>query len=235
MRWPSRSRKGIVDVVGWVRQGLCLALLLLSARLTSKAQAVELPDFQNWDELDVSARISKAVDLSWVSQGRFSTAYSNPATYLTGADVKFWAGSHLEISPSYYYLAYINAADRRGDFQVPMLSATWRENWRRWTVADRNRLMGAIGGGNDFWIYLNRPRVDYMVGSSRSATWLFAWDEIFYFSVFHGWTRNRFASGIKKSINERWTADAYYLRQDDSRIQPRDINGVGVTLEIRIR
>ncbi len=235
MRWPNPSRGDVDQIVEWAVRNLSGALLLLVATAVGSAQSVKLPDFQNWDELDVSARISRTADLSWVSQGRFSSAYSNPASYLTGADVKVEVARNFEITPSYYYLAYINTADQRGHFQVPMLSATWRDSWGRWTVADRNRFMGAIRGAGDFWIYLNRPRVDYRIGPSRSGMALFAWDEIFYFSVFHGWTRNRLALGIRRMLNERWAADVYYLRQDDNRIQPRDINGVGVTLEVRIR
>lgn len=195
----------------------------------------ELSDFQSWDELDVSARVAENVDVSWVSQGRFSTNFSNPATYLTGADIKIRVGPYFEVTPSYYDLGLVSVNDHRGHFRVPMLSATMRKNWVGWTIADRNRFMGAIGGGNDFWIYVNRPRVDWRVGASSMGTTLFLWDEAFYFSLFHGWTRNRFAAGARKEFGKRWAADAYYLRQDDSRIQPRDLNGLGLTLEIRLR
>ncbi len=63
----------------------------------------------------------------------------------------------------------------------------------------------------------------------------FVWDEIFYFSLFRSWTRNRFAAGVHKQLNENWATDVYYLRQDDSHVQPCAINGLGLTLELRIR
>ena len=199
------------------------------------AQNAILSDFQSWDEVDVSARLSKNVDTSWVSQGRLSTEYPNPETYLSGIDLKLGIGRHLEIAPSYYYLGAIGLTGRSGHFQVPMLTATVRNTWNGWTVADRNRFLGAIGGGNDFWIYVNRPRVDYSLPAPRLRTSAFVWDEFVYVSLFHEWSRNRFASGLRKSFNEYWATDVYYLRQDDSRIQPRRIDGLGVTLEIRIR
>lgn len=219
----------------WARAGLFCAVLLMTTTAISHGQSGEIADFQSWDELDVSARLARDVDLCWVSQGRFSAEFSNPATYLSGVDVKVAAGRFLEITPSYYFLRFISASDRRGHFQVPMLTATARRNWERWVVADRNRFLGAIGTGNDFWIYLNRPRVDYRIGPATKGASLFVWDEIFYFSSFHAWTRNRFAAGARKIFGERWAADAYYLRQDDRRGQPRDINGLGLTFEVRIR
>jgi len=193
------------------------------------------PNFQSWDELDVSARLAENVDVSWISQGRFSTQVANPATYLSGAEATVGIGSHLLVAPSFYYLAYKTTTGHSGHFQVPMLGATLKIARERWTVSDRSRFLGAIGGGNNFWLYLNRPRVDYTLGSSRWGTSAFVWDEVFYFSIFHRWTRNRSAAGVRKAIHKNWFADLYYWRQDDSKLQPRVMNGVGATLELRIR
>jgi len=200
-----------------------------------QSAATRSSDFQSWDELDVSGRLAKTVDVSWISQGRFSTQFANPATYLSGVEATVGLGSHLFVAPSYYYLAYKTTTGHSGHFQVSMLAATLKVERERWTVSDRSRFLGAIGGGNDFWLYLNRPRIDYSVGSPRWGTSAFLWDEVFYFSVFHGWTRNRSAAGVRKAINKNWAADLYYLRQDDSKTQPQVINGVGATLELRIR
>src|SRR5579864_4522480 len=229
MRWRNHNGSGASRLnCGRVIRHLLLCGISAAASFAGAQNAI-LSDFQSWDEVDVSARLSKNVDTSWVSQGRLSTEYPNPETYLSGIDLKLGIGRHLEITPSYYYLGAIGLTGRSGHFQVPMLTATVRNTWSRWTIADRNRFLGAIGGGNDFWIYVNRPRVDWRVGASSMGTTLFLWDEAFYFSLFHGWTRNRFAAGARKEFGKRWAADAYYLRQDDSRIQPRDLNGLGLT------
>lgn len=213
---------------------VCVVASAASGQNTRKSASVEA-DFQSWDELDVSAKVIKNVDASWVSQGRFSTQFPNPETYLSGADLNVSMGSHLVVTPSYYYLAVQTTSGLKAHYQVPMLAGTIKETWEGWTLSDRNRFLGAIGSDGDFWIYVNRPRADYRLGPQKSATSFFVWDEVFYFSIFHGWTRNRFAVGARRAINKQWAADLYYLHQDDGQIQPRAINGVGVTFEFRIR
>jgi hypothetical protein len=239
MRWHARKHNRLTtrnwrEAMRAATLALCFhAIISLSA--SGQSAATRLSDFQSWDELDVSARLAKNVDVSWISEGRFSTQFGNPATYFSGAEATIGIGSHLLVAPSYYYLAYRTTAGQSGHFHIPMLAATLKVARERWTVSDRNRFLGAIGGGNDFWLYLNRPRVDYTLGSPRWGTSAFLWDEVFYFSVFHKWTRNRSAAGVRKAIHKNWAVDLYYLRQDDSKLQPRVINGVGATLELRIR
>ena len=217
-----------------IAQVVAGCVLLLAGIPASGQSSAPLSDFQSWNEVDVSARVAQHLDAQWVSQGRFSTGYPNPATYLSGVDLKIGVGSHLEVTPSYYYLAFESTSGSKGHFQVPMLAATVRIEHEGWKFSERNRFMGAIGGGREFWIYVNRPRVDWEASRKWSAS-LFAWDEVFYFSLLNKWNRNRFAAGARKAFGERWAADAYYLRQDDSVLQPRRINGLGLTLEVRIR
>ena len=200
-----------------------------------RAQNLVLGDLQSWDELDVSARVNKTVDFAWVSQGRFSIQYPNPQAFLTGGDLKIGLGHYFEVTPSYYYLGLQSVTGRGGHYQIPMLSATTRVTWKGFTVADRNRFLGALRSDKNFWIYVNRPRVDKSFGPARWGTSAFVWDEIFYFSLFRGWTRNRFAAGVHKQFTENWATDFYYLRQDDNQVQPRAIDGLSVTLELRIR
>ena len=212
---------------------MSLAVVLL-CRLAC-AQGTLLSDFQVWNEIDVSARLGSHSDLSWVNQGRFSTQYPNPQTYLTGVDWKIAMGRGFEFTPSYYHLAAESVTGSSAHFQLPMLSVSARGRWKRTTFADRNRFLGALRKNDNFWIYVNRPRIDREIGCGRWGSSAFVWDELFYFSPFHAWTRNRAAAGLRKEFSDYVAADVYFLRQDDSRVQPRAIVGIGTNLEWRIR
>lgn len=177
-----------------------------------------ISDFQSWDELDISARVAPHLDLTWVSQGRFSTQYPSPATYLSGLELRFKVGANLVVTPSYYYLAFKSPEGNRGHFNIPLFTASLQKQWERWTFSNRSRILNAVGIGTHFWIYMNRAKVDYSVGPSNWGTSIFLSDEPFCFWTFHGWTRNRFSFGGRKAINKCCVADLYYLRQDDSRL-----------------
>jgi hypothetical protein len=104
-------------------------------------------------------------------------------------------------------------------------------------VSDRNRFIGALGvtGAGNFWVYGNRPRIDYQIGPVQRKASLFIWDELFYFSNRAGWTRNRFAVGGRKAFSDRIAATLYYQRQTDGYVRPSHINTVGVLFELRLR
>jgi hypothetical protein len=195
------------------------------------------PDWQNWDELDLQTRLFSRLDATWVAQGRFSSHLSNPAVGVLGADFNFEVSKYLVITPSYYCFTFRTAAGVEGHGQDPILAATVFARYGALTISDRNRFIGALGitGTQDFWIYGNRPRIDYKIGPDAWKTSLFAWDEIFYFSNHNGWIRNRLAIGGRKALNERTTVNLYYQRQNDDHGSPRVINAVVVLIELRLR
>src|SRR4030095_7745671 len=194
-------------------------------------------DLQNWDELDVSTRLTPILDATWVSQARFSSKLPNPATYVVGADFNFSVSKWLVITPSYYYFTFRTLSNASGHGHDPILAATLISKWRALTLSDRNRFIGALGitGAGNFWVYGNRPKIDYEIGPTRWKGSLFGWDEIFYFSNHAGWTRNRFAVGGRKAFSDRIAVDLYFQRQTDRYSRPSHSNTVEVLFELRVR
>jgi hypothetical protein len=216
----------------------CVAIAAASiqaqaASLASSSRAT--PDFQSWDEVDISARLRADIDVTWVSLTRFSAQLPNPAVYASGVDVNVGVGTHLVITPSYYYIAFRTVSSPWAHTDTPILAATVLESWNAWTLSDRGRVAGILDDGKGYWIYLNRPRVDYAMHWGRWDGSLFAWDEVSYYSIFSKWSRNRAAAGARLACGSRWAVDLYGLHQNDSEPRPHQINGVGVTLELRIR
>lgn len=47
------------------------------------------------------------------------------------------------------------------------------------------------------------------------------------------WVRNRFSVGGSRAINKRLAFDLYYMRQNDGRARPGDLNIIGTVLRVR--
>jgi hypothetical protein len=212
----------------------------ISAALVAQAAAVpsvQGTDLQSRDEVDGLTRLSPYLDVTWIERGIFSAELPNPAGRTFGTDWNFGIGKKLVITPSYYYFSFRTTSGAAGHVHSPILAATPIFSRGRWTASDRNRFGGRFGtsGIGPSWAYRNRPRIDYRIGPSRWKTALFAWDEVFYFSKYSGFTRNRVAAGGRKEFTERLAADLYYQREDDERGTPARINTVGLQFEVRIR
>ena len=62
----------------------------------------------------------------------------------------------------------------------------------------------------------------------------FVADEVFYDTHFDAWIRNRIYAGVSKKVNEHFTFELYYMRQNDGHSRPGDLNVIGNTLKFRL-
>ncbi|MBB5327817.1 DUF2490 domain-containing protein [Tunturiibacter gelidoferens] len=233
-REPAQKRKVGRD---WVRQIILATYYLCSTAAMAPAQSTtgELPhqDNQIWPELDIYNKVGSHLDLTLISQGRFSFDLPNPEIYVFGIDANILVNKYLLITPSYYFYRFDQPAKRLGYGQNPVLAATVEVTKHRYRIDDRNRFVAVIGGGDSFWVYGNRLRIEQKF--TRSRDFVFAWDELFYFSSTGAWQRNRAAVGFHKSFDERLSVEPYFLHQTDGHSRPGDLNTLGIILNVRLR
>jgi hypothetical protein len=221
----------------WVRQIILATYYLCSAAAMAPAQSTpaELPHQNNqvWPELDIYNKVGSHLDLTLVSQGRFSSDLPNPDIYVFGIDANILVNRFLLITPSYYFYRFDQPAKILGYGQNPVLAATVDVTKREFRIDDRNRFVAVLSGSDNFWVYGNRLRVERRVAGKRD--FVFAWDELFYFSSTAAWQRNRVAVGFHKSFNERLAVEPYFLHQTDGHSRPGDLNTLGIILNVRLR
>ncbi len=236
--WHSANKPARIRRSFWRRHVIFSTTWLVMAGTAAKSPAAsthpQIPtDFQVWNELDVSTALADHVDATWVTQTRLSTELRNPAVSQSGIEVPVSTSSHLTLTPSYYYVITYNASGHARHRNEPKLAITASQAWHRFTISDRNRIVDIYGSGQRFWVYQNRPRVDFRLGPERWGLSQFVWDEVSYRSDSSAWARNRLAVGARTTVDRKWNIELYYLHQNNTRSQPYRLNGIGLTLELR--
>ena len=114
-------------------------------------------------------------------------------------------GKNLVITPSYDYFRFRTASVALGHGQSPILAGTSRFSRGRSIASDQNRFCGRFGtiGIGPSGDYRNLPQIEYLIGPGQRQTSLFTWDEVFYYSIDGGWTRNRVAARGRKELSRR--------------------------------
>jgi uncharacterized protein DUF2490 len=217
-----------------IRFVVLLLLILCSAGLCAAQTPTPLPhsDLQSWNDLQFTVPLNKEVDLILLGTLRIGRNISHPVDERAGVNFKFNVGKYLALQPGYLYIrmqpvAGLNFSEHRLSF-----AATPRIPFKHFTLTDRNMFERRIRNPQvDSTRYRNRLQVEIPI--KKNSTWLpFASDEIFYdWSVDH-WVRNRFSVGVKKTFSKKFAVDFYYLRQNDGRSRPGDLNVIGTVFRV---
>jgi len=215
-----------------------MALLLIFSAIQSVSAQVGAglvkEDTQQWNDVQVSVPLNKEIDFTLSSTLRFGRNVTHLVDRRVGIAFSFKVGKYLSFAPSYTRVVMRPTANRKTDENRLSFAATVRVPLGKFMLSDRNTFERRIRPPLDSTRYRNRLQLEHPVKFGKTALQLFVSDEVFYDWSFHDWVRNRFAIGLSRKFNKYFTGDFYYMRQNDGRSRPGDLNVIGATYRIRL-
>lgn len=212
------------------------AVLVLTFTLAGHSQSSDNTDNQSWNDLQISIPVSEKVDLQLLATARFGRNITRFEHGRVGAGVAVDIGKGFSAGANYQYIESLNALSRyftehrytvRGGYKFPVKRIGLSH---RSTYEYRSRRLG------NFWRYraavtIEKKLPDNWIKNSK----LFITEEVFYVSTASRFSRNRISAGISRAINDHFTLDVYYLRQNDGTSRPGDLHVIGTTWRIKTK
>ena len=214
-------------------------LILLAAFVAVYAPSAfaQVPetDNQSWNDIQVTIPLNKKTEFVLLGTVRLGDNITSFVDERVGVRLNYAIQKYVTLQTLYFHrdAKPPNGRHEReerltfgANFRVPMGKFTLNtRNWfeRRWRHPQVNA-----------WRYRNRIQLDhpFKIGKTK-FNWLLS-DEFFYDWSLHAWPRNRAAAGISHTFNKHLTLEIYYMRQNDGRARPGDLNIIGTTWRVRL-
>jgi hypothetical protein len=221
-------------LIGGGSMGLAL-LLVISCPSLVRAQLVDQTDNQQWTEVQLAVPLTKTVDFNLLGVLRLGRDISRPVDERIGVAFTFRLGQYLIVQPGYLNIGTQPFEGRRVWESRLVLPLTVRFPLGKFRVSDRNLFERRIRRpGINSTRYRNRLQVEHPFGPKDLNLSAFIADEVFYDWSFDDWVRNRFQVGVTRVFNKHFTGDLWYIRQNDGRSVPGDLNVIGTSLRFRL-
>jgi hypothetical protein len=216
----------------------CLAAPELArAQQTSPLAPPPLPpdDTQIWNETQISIPLHDKADLVILQFVRLGFEESFRSDTRTGAGIQIKLNKYYTVQPTYVY-QYARPGDGRKSYSHRLyVDNNVKVPLGKVTLPNRVRVERVVRhGGSDRWNFRFRPGVEVPIEVGGQKLSLFANNEIFYDTGPRAWTRNRFIGGVSKKLSDRFTADFWYMHQNDGFSTPGDIQAFGTTFKIKL-
>ena len=222
------------------------ALLLFSnVFVFSQAEPPET-DFQIWNDTTVTIPLIKTTDsagketekLNLLINGtlRFGGNATRFADERIGFGFEIPVNKYLTLTPNYLYRAGQPYKGRKEYEHRVRFDATIGKKWSKFSLRDRNRIEYRIrNSGSDSVRYRNRLTLSVPVVKDKKELFApFVATEPFYDFKAKQWTRNEFSAGISKTFTDNYSADFYYLLQNNRGNVLRKLNVFGINFKIKI-
>jgi hypothetical protein len=215
--------------------GLVLALYLSIAAAAQIGEPQPEEDFQSWNDVQITAPMTKKVDFYTAFTARFGKNVSrvNDTRFAIGFIYK--PTKSLSFQPFY---SYIDARNTNSLFRTEHrlnFRALYRFPFKRFGLSHRSLFEYRLRRPRNSFRY--RPSLTFEKAIPKNiipkATF-FVTEEVFYDSLLKRFSRNRFSVGINKTLNKNLSLDLYYLRQNDGTTRPGDLHVVGTSLKVKL-
>jgi hypothetical protein len=190
---------------------------------------------QIWLEPQFAVPLNQRVDLVMLGYFHFGRKAERPVAehVAGGVGVSIKLGKYFTVFPFYAHFENQTARTVTSKEERLTLEATIKVPWRRFFLSYRQRFEYHWRTPPPNFIHeRNRFQIERPLNFHGLNGFLA--DEVFYDSHFNSWIRNRVYLGISKKVNKHFAFDVYYLRQNDGRSHPGDLNVIGSTLKFRL-
>lgn len=211
-----------------------LVFCAFAARAQANAAAVE-EDFQSWNDLQLTAAMSRQFDFFAQVTMRFGKNVTrlNDGRFAVGFIWK--PRKSLSVSPFFWHIRARNAVGRFRTEQRLNLRAIYRFPFKNFGLLHRSTFEYRLRRPLNSWRY--RPSLTFEKDVPKKfipAAKVFVTEEVFYDSLLKEFSRNRFTVGITKTLTKKLSLDLYYMRQNDGFARPGDLKVVGTAWKVRM-
>jgi hypothetical protein len=212
-----------------------MAILLYISGLVSAQTRVPKADTQSWNDVQLTIPLSKKVDFLIQGTLRIGGNLSKAVDERWGFGFNYKLNKYVTLSELYFHREARPPNGRHEVEERLTLGATLSKPLGKFTLSDRNFFERRWRQPQvDAWRYRNRINLEHPFMIKKTKFTWFVSDEVFYDWALHDWIRNRFAVGARHTFNKHFTGDLYYMRQNDGRSRPGDVNVIGTVMRFRL-
>lgn len=192
-------------------------------------------DDQSWNDLQITIPVAKKVDLLVLGTVRFGRNFTNFIEGRAGGGVSIKLSKSISISPIYQH---IETRAANGTFHTEhrySMRGSYKFRFKRFGLSHKSTYEYRVKPSGHSWRY--RPSLTFkkaLPESFLSKANFFVTEEPFYVSTTRRFSRNRLSLGVSKTLSKHVTLDLYYLRQDDNKSVPGDLNVLGTTWKVHL-
>lgn len=192
-------------------------------------------DIQSWNDVQVTVKLNKKVDLFSVATLQFQKNLTQVKDGRFAIGITLKPSDSLSITPFTTLLRFRRSS---GEFRTEYrfsLRAVYRFPVKRFRLSHRSQIEYRFRPGANSWRYRPSLTVEKAIPKSfASGLKIFATEEPFYDSASGRFSRNRFSIGVNKVLTKKLSVDIYYLRQGDNFSSPGTIDVIATAWKIKL-